>query len=220
MGNKSKKINSKKIKKWAISLVLICFAINILGNCYVMAAGATSVNGMWSSASSWFGKIRTNANSEQAVDIINEFIDMINVIGTTVIVLATIVLGVKYIIGSVETKADVKESLITLLVACVFFFGWTGISSILIPNGRLIFSSTSDTTYTSMVGRIFSTGTFIANVAAIAGVIYVGVRYIFAGADGKADLKSRSPYLIIGIILAFASVSFLTFLSNVINDIV
>lgn len=220
MKNKIKTLKVKKIKICAIALILICFVINIFGNCYVLAADNTSANAMWRSASSWFGKVRTNANSEQAVYIINEFIDMINVIGTTVIVLATIVLGIKYIIGSVETKADVKESLITLLVACIFFFGWTGISSILIPNGRLIFSNTHDTTYTSMVGRIFSTGTFIANVVAIAGVIYVGVRYIFAGASAKADLKSRSPYLIIGIILAFASVSFLTFLSNVINDIV
>lgn len=210
------KNNFKKIKKIMMVFLFMTLFISVIGTTIY----AASADEMWKSASTWFGKVGTNDNSTQAIEIINEFVDMVNIIGTTVIVLATIFLGVKYIIGSVESKADVKESMITLLVACIFFFGWNAISNILIPNGRLVFTSTTDESYTNLVGRVFNTGIFVLNIAAIAAIIYVGVRYIFSGASGKADLKGKSPYFIIGIILSFCSVSFLTFLSNVINEMI
>ena len=83
----------------------------------------TSADEMWRSASNWFKGVDTNNNSDQAKKIVSEFSSIINVVGTTVIVIATIFLGVKYIIGSVESKTEVKESLITLLIACLIFFG-------------------------------------------------------------------------------------------------
>lgn len=119
-----------------------------------------------------------------------------------------------------ESKTEVKESLITLLIACLFFFGWNEISNILVPGGKLIWSSTDDTSYKQMVGRVFNTVVFILNIAAVIAIIYVGIKYIFSGASGKAELKGRSPYFIIGIILTFCSVALLNFVSKVINEII
>lgn len=180
----------------------------------------TSADEMWRSASNWFKGVDTNNNSDQAKKIVSEFSSIINVVGTTVIVIATIFLGVKYIIGSVESKTEVKESLITLLIACLFFFGWNEISNILVPGGKLIWSSTDDTSYKQMVGRVFNTVVFVLNIAAVIAIIYVGIKYIFSGASGKAELKGRSPYFIIGIILTFCSVALLNFVSKVINEII
>jgi type IV secretory pathway VirB2 component (pilin) len=156
----------------------------------------------------------------QADDIINTFEDMINVVGTTAIVIATIVLGIRYIIGSVESKTSAKEGLITLLIACIFFFGWTSISNLLYGGSEydFIFTSDTDNSYTSFVGRLFNTFTYIANVVVIGCIIYVGVKYILAGAEGRSELKGKSIYLIIGIILAFATTNVLTFISDVINE--
>ena len=192
------------LKKIIVVIMFISFFVSIVSSTSVFADSSetTGVNEMWSRASSWFGKIETANNSQQAVSIVSEFSSIINVIGTTVIVIAT----------------EVKESLITLLIACIFFFGWQGISAILIPGGRLVWSNVNDASYKNLVGRVFSSIVFILNIATIAAIIYVGVRYIFSGASGKADLKARSPYFFIGIIMAFCSVSFLTFVSNVIND--
>lgn len=178
----------------------------------------SSADKMWKSASTWFKNVDKSANTQQAADVVSEFASIVNVVGTTIIVIATAFLGVKYVIGSVESKADVKESLITLLVACVFFFGWSNLSSILIPGGELVWSSTEDTSYKQLIGRVFKTVTFTINIAAVIAIIFVGVKYIFAGASGKAELKGRSAFFIIGIILSFCAVSVLTLLSNVIND--
>ena len=174
----------------------------------------------WGQATNWFNKIETSEDNPEIKELIDTFQDMINVLGTTVIVLVTIFLGIKYIFGSVESKAGVKEGLVTLIVVCVFFFGWSALRNLLFPNNSLIFIESTDTSYTSILGRIFSIATFIANILAILGIVYVGIRYIFAGASGKGELKAKSPMLLIGIILAFASVSFLSYISKVISEII
>lgn len=224
-------------KKYIVNFIVILFFFNLFINVTInnevkastklykddnfgetILVADSSADNMWKSASSWFKGVNPNKNASQATNVVSEFSSIVNVVGTTIIVIATIFLGIKYIIGSVESKTEVKESLITLLIACLFFFGWQQISNILVPGGKLIWSSTDDTSYKQLIGRVFSTVTFILNVAAIAAIIYVGVRYIFSGASGKAELKGRSPYFIIGIILAFCSVSLLNFVSKVINE--
>ena len=174
----------------------------------------------WGQATNWFNKIETSGDNPEIKELVDTFQDMINVLGTTVIVLVTIFLGIKYIFGSVESKAGVKEGLVTLIVVCVFFFGWSALRNLLFPNNSLIFIESTDTSYTSILGRIFSIATFIANILAVLGIVYVGIRYIFAGASGKGELKAKSPMLLIGIILAFASVSFLSYISKVISEII
>ena len=214
-----KKNNWRKITNLLLLIFVISFCVNVFLNNYVYAAEG-SVSEMWTKATSWFKEVDTNNNSSQAINIINEFAGIVNVVGTTAIVMATIFLGIKYIFGSVDSKADVKESMITLMIACVFFFGWNNIKQILFPLNSFVLISNSDTSYQDLVGRVFNIFVYGANIAAIIGVIYVGVRYLFSGADGKADLKGKSIYFIIGIILSFATVSFLTVVSNSINEII
>lgn len=175
----------------------------------------------WGDASSWFGLAQGSYTPpEQINSIIDTFTNMINVVGTTVIVIATIVLGIRYIIGSVESQTAAKEGLITLLVACVFFFGWTAISNLLYGGEQMnfIFTSSMDDTYEKMVGRIFATFSYISQFIVVGAIIYVGIKYIFAGASGRADLKGKSVYFIIGIILVFATSNVLDFISKIIND--
>ena len=208
-------------RKNIIFVCVLMMFINLFFCSYIDAASNTDVDSMWKSATQWFKNVDSNNNSQEATDIINGFVGIVNVIGTTVIVIATIFLGIKYIFGSVDSKADVKESMITLLIACVFFFGWTNISKILFPGNKFILVDTvHDESYKDLVGRVFNIVIYVFNIMALLGVIYVGVRYLFSGASGRADLKAKTPFFIIGIILSFATVSFLTFLSDSINQII
>lgn len=175
----------------------------------------------WGDAAAWFGQAQGGYTTPtQITKIVNTFTDMINVVGTTVIIIATIVLGIRYVIGSVESQTAAKEGLITLLIACVFFFGWTSISNLLYGGNQMdfIFTSELDTSYTDMVGRIFTTFSYIAQFVVVGAIIYVGIKYIFAGASGRAELKGKSVYFIIGIILVFATSNVLDFISKIIND--
>lgn len=200
-------------KRFIYSFIILMFGIMIFSN----SVYAENLD-FWGNAIDWF-KEGQYTNNENVNEIISTFKSMINVLGTTVITLVTMMLGIKYMYGSVEAKASVKESLVTLIVACVFFFGWTGISNLLFPDNNFIFIKDSDATFADVLGRIFSIATYIANFFAIGGIIYVGVKYIFAGASGKADLKGKSGQFLIGIILAFCTVNFLTYISNIVQEV-
>ncbi len=173
----------------------------------------------WNKATDWFSNVDKDEELGPGVkDVVNTFSNMISVVGTTVFVIVTIFLGIKYMYGSVDAKASVKESLTTLLVACIFFFGWNSIRNLLFPNNNFIFIESTDTSYEQMVGRIFAFATYIAQFLAVIGIVYVGVRYIFAGAEGKASLKGKSVNFLIGIILTFCATSFLSLISDIVND--
>ena len=185
------------------------------------------VNGtdFWGQASSWFGDVQNSqfgdseASSIRGVqDVLNEFLNMLNLLGTTVIVSVTIILGIKFMFGSVEGKASAKQGLITLLVACVFFFGWTSLKNLLYPGNSFILISSNDKSIEAPLGRVFAYVKLFGNLLAFIAIVYVGIRYIFASASGKADLKGQSAYFIIGIIMTFATVNFLSFVSDAINQ--
>lgn len=211
------------------NIKLICFILVIISALNVVIFPGIYAD-WWGDSNSWYegegfdSGIKpsdiTNIDTiaPQAKEVINTFSNMVNVVGTTVIVLVTIFLGIKYMFGSFEAKGDVKESLLNLIVACIFFFGWSSIWNLLFSGGQFVFSKGA-TSYTSVVARIFNTLTNIANFLAVGAVIYIGVRYIFSGAQGKADLKGKSGQFIIGIILAFCSVGFLNYISDLIKSI-
>ncbi len=176
----------------------------------------------WGNATKWFNKVNSGNEdlkvNETTQSIIADLENMVLVLGTTVIVIATIFLGIKYMIGSVDSKTDAKEGLINLLVACLFFFGWNSIKNLLFPGNSFIFIESTDTNYTNPIGRIYNIVVYILQFAAIIAIIYVGIKYIFAGVQGKTELKEKSGTFVIGVILAFCSTGFLTYISKVIND--
>ena len=44
-------------------------------------------------------------------------------IGVAVAVIYSVVLGIKYMIGSMEEKAEIKESIIPFIIGCIVLFG-------------------------------------------------------------------------------------------------
>lgn len=219
-----------KKSKIITSCLMIMIILSVMPFFNFVKADAPNNSGsetqtFWKSAGDWFNDVQEEGEgnvSEKSIEIVNQFMDIVNYVGTTLIIIATMFLGVKYMFGSVEGKSEVKESLMTLLVACVFFFGWQYIRDIILigTSGTQFFLvSNADPSYKNLFGRLLGVVIMIVKVAAIVGVIYVGVRYIFSGATGKAELKGKSVYFIIGIILTFSSVTVLTVFANVLADL-
>ena len=57
-------------------------------------------------------------------------------IGTIVAVIYASVLGIRFMLGSVEEKAEIKESLIPFIVGCVIVFGGFVLWKIIIEIGK------------------------------------------------------------------------------------
>ncbi len=72
----------------------------------------------------------------------------------------------------------------------------------------------------SAANKIWGTVLLILQMAAIAAVVIAGIRYMFASADQKAEIKKSMIGLVIGAILVFAASIVLQFIVNVTNEVV
>lgn len=72
---------------------------------------------------------------------------------------------------------------------------------------------------TDLGGRVWSTLAVIVQIAAIAAIVFAGVRYMFASADSKADIKKQTVILIVGAVLVFAAVPLAQFITNIANEV-
>lgn len=182
-------------------------------------------------ARNWFRGGETNTYLDE--NVLSSIASLVEVAGTAVIAIATVVVGIKYVLGSVTEKASAKENLITLLVACIFFFGWSNIRSILITGVTFTNSGTVSNIDANNAGigvlndrngfegafkNVFGIVLTVAQIIALLVTVYMGVKYIFSGAEGKAKLKEKGVSYIIGIIMIFTTLNFIKFISDAINN--
>ena len=66
----------------------------------------------WDQATNWYKPGATNTYLD--ANVIDDIGKMVEIIGTAVIAIATVVLGIKYVLGSVTDKAEVKDGMVTL----------------------------------------------------------------------------------------------------------
>ena len=176
-------------------------------------------SGFWEDAYNWFEAGSPDSEMKSAVGgLVSDISDYIEIGGTVIIFIATVVLGIRYMFASAEGKSAAKETTMNLLVACVLFFGWANIKNLLYNESTLDFVYNSDS-FASAAAMVLSVFKFLAQVAALVAVLYFGIKFIFSGAEGRADIKSKSVPFIIGIILAFCAVEVLTAISNIVNEL-
>ena len=65
------------------------------------------------------------------VDMINNIIHIIQVIGTIISVMVLIILGIKYMIGSIDEKAEYKKTMMPYLLGAILFFGIVNVVAII-----------------------------------------------------------------------------------------
>lgn len=198
-------------------LVGILFIITIIiGGNLVFASGSYDDATKWWESAYGFLEDYEGTDTTVGVSTVGEIIkfldplvNLLKMVGNTIFVIVTVILGVKYIWGGVESKTDVKESLITIVIAALVFYGWTSVSALLQTGNNLSFVSSSleDTT-----ASVYQTIIYICNYLAIGGIVYIGIRYMLAGAEGKAELKTRGVPITLGLIMVYATLTFLNFI--------
>ena len=66
----------------------------------------------------------------------------------------------------------------------------------------------------SAVNSVWSTVLTVLQICAIAAVVFAGVKYMFAAADQKAEIKNGMIGLVVGAILVFAASTIVQFIIN------
>ena len=70
------------------------------------------------------------SNTQGIVNVGGNIVNIITTIGIIVAVIVLLVLGIKYMLGSVEEKAEYKRTLIPFLIGAIFIFAASTIAGI------------------------------------------------------------------------------------------
>lgn len=91
------------------------------------------------------------------------------------------------------------------------------------PVGDVVPPTGSDTTdlgnFKNAAENIWGVARLILQVAALTAFIWVGVKYMFASADGKGDLKKSFTIVIIGALITFGSTIAVEIILKIFEDI-
>lgn len=112
------------MKKTNKIIVALCIMLTILAISVVSFGTTTGTN-----AGDLLNQLTGNADvqSDKIVGVGNSVIAIIRVVGIVIAVIILLVLGIKYMMGSAEEKADYKKSMIPYIVGAVLIFASTTI---------------------------------------------------------------------------------------------
>lgn len=86
--------------------------------------------------------------------------------------------------------------------------------------GTALGNQTGSTTINTAAQKVWGTVATIVQILAVAAVVIAGVRYMFASADAKADIKKQTIILIVGAVLVFGASSILKFVQTAADEII
>ena len=162
-----KKMNIKKTDKFnkiLCRIVSITMILMMIVPFFQVTFADTNYN-FWEKAFGWWSS-QKEATGYVDGNMLQQIADIVEVVGTGVIAIATVVLGIRYVLGTV-----------------------------------------------------LSIVTTIGKAVALVATVYIGIKFVMSGAEGKSELKQKGIMYIIGVILIFATLNVLTFVSKIAVEI-
>ncbi len=104
-----------------------------------------------------------------------------------------------------------------MMLVCLAF---TSVFAINMNLNNLTQGQTGSTTIRNTVGNAWSTVVTIVQILAVAAVVFAGLRYMFASADQKADIKKSMGTLAIGAVLVFGATTVIRFIGTATNQVI
>ncbi len=210
------------MSKKVVSLILIVVIILIFNSIYA----ASFMDSIFSQGNDFFDKgtveDEDNVNIGGAIaGILNKdggVIDLIFAIGNLVILIAAIFLGLKYVFSSIESKANIKESLPNFAIGVMFFYLAESITNFTKGIGQDLVGNNSS--WQTIESDVYTTVTTVANVFAIIGIVLMGIKYMITSAEQKADVKRQLLPMMIGLIIVYSSVNVINFFIKVGEDLI
>ena len=148
------------------------------------------------------GQITGDTEINVELDFIDKLTDAVRIIGTFVAVGAMMVIGIKYVTGSIEEKANYKKSMMPYLIGCFVLFG----ASVLAPQIKDAFDNMGTDTE-SIGNEIIGIIQAIGSVVSVGVLMILGIKYMLGTTEERASYKRTMLPYIIGVILIFAAVN-------------
>ena len=129
---------SKRKIRSNLLVIIILFVIMILSNIFISQVLAEDdiISGLGGLNEYKAGSSGTSSSFTSKV---NNVVGVFRLVGSIVSVMALVALGIKYMFGSVEERAEYKETMKPYIIGAVLVFGISNVTSILYDIGSEIF---------------------------------------------------------------------------------
>lgn len=115
-------MNTKKLLRIVSIVIIAMMMISIGTNVFAAVAGATDPATLKGKNVDGTGKIN---------DIGNQIITILTVAGASISVIVLIILGLKYMLGSPEEKAEYKKTMLPYIIGAALVFAASAIAGVL-----------------------------------------------------------------------------------------
>lgn len=200
-------------KKIVIAIIVIMITLFNTENVH-----ATFLNNVISEGNNFQSQDSDTGLGSEISSFINDDIkSIISLVGNLVFAVATVILGAKYIWSGVEGKSKVKESLPVFVAAVIFFYLASTLTGFFSPKttGSVGSEINGISNWSSLSGKIVGTVNQIVRYLAFAGILVIGLKYMFESSDGKAKIKERMVPMVLGMVLVFSASKVVDFIISV-----
>lgn len=123
----------KKTSKILVALCMILAIVTMSVISFAAGEGSGEISpGIFS------GGNLDSASTEGIVNLGNQIVTVVRTVGVLVAVVILLILGIKYMMGSAEEKADYKKSMIPYIVGAVLIFAASTITGIVYDMARAL----------------------------------------------------------------------------------
>lgn len=158
-----------KIKKILKIILIDIFIFTAIFNINISYADENKISNIITGADDFLYAGKEDGNNQTFIKNLKEnsnFIyKILMVLGISVAVIISVILGIKFMIGSVEEKAQIKDQLVPFTIGCVAIFGAFSFWSIMVNVGNKLEKTRENYKATQVIiecescGRRFRKGT-------------------------------------------------------------
>ena len=158
------------------------------------------------------GDITGGSHGDLDLGFLDTVTDAVRLIGTFIAVGALMLIGIKYVMGSLEEKANYKKSMMPYIIGCFILFG----ASNLAPQIRELFSGVA-TDSVSVGNQILG---IIQAVITVGVLMILGIKYMIGSTEERASYKRSMLPAVVGTVLIFMALQVTTIIANFTDEAV
>ncbi len=183
-------MQTKTMKK-IIAILIITFAIIITSAHAFAVITPDQING-------------EGQEDIEGLEFLDKITGGIRTVGTLIAVGALMFIGIRYVFGSIEEKANYKKSMIPYVIGCLVLFGASAVAP---QFGELCENFKTKTDTTAIGNIVLGIIQLIGSFAAVGTIMVLGIKYVTGTIEERASYKkSMIPY-IVGCVLIFGAVN-------------
>lgn len=132
-------MKTTKMKKIVVAILTILIAIALFNNIVYGIQYRTEIHDPTENVDDWSGIKQVISPGENTIkNKVNNILGVINIIGVVSAAIVLMVIGIKYMMGSVEEKAEYKKTMGYYILGAILLFGGSTIPNVLYKIGMSI----------------------------------------------------------------------------------